>query len=195
MKRVATLVVVLAVNGCNRPPEEHYGFVAQLGRDTVSVERVTRTGNTLVSDEVDRFPRVRQRHTEITLSPNGGIQHLAMDIVTPSEPPAQRRRKVVADVTRDSVHLTKTDSSGTKKYAFATGGATAMAHLPQMYSLYDLYFAAALRRADSLKLATGDSVRFRQFYIDREFDRFPLPAAVTHSPPATHTAPSGSRRS
>jgi hypothetical protein len=97
-----------------------------------------------------------------------------MNIVTPSEPAAQRTRKVVADVTRDSVHLTKTDSSGTKKYAFATGGATAMAHLPQMYSLYDLYFAAALQRADSLKLAAGDSVRFRQFYIDREFDRFPL---------------------
>ena len=49
-----------------------------------------------------------------------------------------------------------------------------MAHLPQMYSLYDLYFAAALKRADSLKLGAGDSVRLRQFYIDREFDRFPL---------------------
>src|SRR3954466_246169 len=104
VQRVATLIAVLAVCGCSRTPEEHYGFVAQLGRDTVSVERVTRTGNTLVSDEVDRFPRVRQRHTEITLGPDGGIKHLAMAIVTPSEPTAQRTRKVVADVMGDSVH-------------------------------------------------------------------------------------------
>ncbi|MDB4892162.1 MAG: hypothetical protein JWL61_4017 [Gemmatimonadetes bacterium] len=173
MKRLVVLAVALATSSCSTPAEQ-YGFVAKLGRDTVSVEHVTRTGDRLVSDEVDRFPRVRQRHTEITLGPDGGIRHLAMDITTPSEPPAQRVRHVVADVSRDSVHITKTDSTGTKTSAFATGGTIAMAHLPQMYSLYDLYFAAALQRADSLKLAAGDSVRLRQFYIDREFDRFPL---------------------
>jgi hypothetical protein len=43
-----------------------------------------------------------------------------------------------------------------------------------MYSLIDLYFAGALRRADSLKLPPGDSVRVLQFYIDREFDNFGL---------------------
>jgi hypothetical protein len=173
MKRFAAFALILVACGDSRPAE-HYGFIARLGRDTVSVENVTRTGNTLVSDEVDRFPRVRQRHTQIVLGPDGGIQHLAMDIVTPSEPSAQRVRHVVADVTHDSVHITKTDSTGTRRIAFATGGTLTMAHLPQMYSLYDLYFGAALRRADSLKLAPGDSVRVRQFYIDREFDRFPL---------------------
>ncbi|MEO5815109.1 MAG: DUF2911 domain-containing protein [Gemmatimonadaceae bacterium] len=174
MKRLAAFAVALLACSCSRPAEEHYGFLARLGRDTVSVERVTRTGNSLVSDEVDRFPRVRQRHTEITLGPDGGIRHIAMDITTPSEPSAQRVRHVVADVSADSVHITKTDSTGTKKFAFATGGAITMAHVPQMYSLYDVYFEAALRRADSLKLAAGDSIRLRQFYIDREFDRFPL---------------------
>ena len=61
-------------------PTERYGFIARLGHDTISVESVTRTGNTLTSDEVDRFPRVRQRHTEIALGPDGGIRHLVMDI-------------------------------------------------------------------------------------------------------------------
>jgi hypothetical protein len=97
-----------------------------------------------------------------------------MDITTPSEPANERQRHIVAAVYGDSVHLSKQDSTGTKRYAFATGGAITQAHLPQMYSLIDLYFAAALKRADSLKLAPGDSVRVRQFYIDREFDRFPL---------------------
>jgi hypothetical protein len=49
-----------------------------------------------------------------------------------------------------------------------------MPHLPQMYGLTELYFSAALRRAR----APGDSVTLRQYYIDREFDRFPLHSGV-----------------
>src|SRR5438094_556628 len=176
MKGLALLALLfLAVEACgaNRATER-YGFIARLGVDTVSVESVTRNGNTLVSDEVDRFPRVRQRHSEIVLGPDGGIEHLVMDITTPSEPSSERVRHVVADVGGDSVHISKQDSTGTKRIAFRNGGTLTMAHLPQMYSLIDLYFAAALRRAEAKKLAAGDSVRLRQFYIDREFDGFPL---------------------
>jgi hypothetical protein len=173
MKRLVFLF--LAIEACTaNSATERYGYIARLGVDTISVESVTRSGNTLVSDEVDRFPRVRQRHTEIQLGPDGDIRHLTMDITTPSEPSNERHRHVVAAVYGDTVHLTKQDSTGTKIYAFGNGGALTMAHVPQMYSLIDLYFAAALRRADSTKLAAGDSVHVRQFYIDREFDRFPL---------------------
>ncbi|AHG92783.1 Protein of unknown function DUF2911 (plasmid) [Gemmatirosa kalamazoonensis] len=168
-------LVLLALPAC-RPaaPAEHYGFVARLGRDTVSVESVTRRGNEVTSDAVDRFPVVRRRHTEIELAPDGGIRHLVMDIHTPSEPTNERERHVVADVTRDSVRVTKTDGAGTVERAFATGGGTAMAHVPQMYSLYELYFDAALKRAAATHRAAGDTVQMRQFYVDREFDRFPL---------------------
>ena len=171
MKRFIVAGLALAACRPSEPPER-YGFVARLGRDTVSVESVTRRGNQVTSDEVDRFPRVRQRHTEIELAPDGGIRRLVMDIVTPSEPATQRHRRVTVDVTRDSVHVTKRDSTGTVRRDFATGGTIAMAHLPQMYSLYELYFGAALGR---LAASPGsDTVRLRQFYIDREFDRFPL---------------------
>ena len=173
MKRSALLVVV-AVSACASPPAERYGFIARLGVDTISVESVTRRGNKLVSDEVDRFPRVRQRHSEIELAPDGGIKHLVMDITTPSEPSDERVRHVVADVVGDSVHISKEDSTGTKHVDLRTARGFTMAHIPQMYSLIDLYFAGALRRADSLKLAPGDSVRVLQFYIDREFDAFKL---------------------
>lgn len=57
---------------------------------------------------------------------------------------------------------------------FDTGGGIAMAHLPQMYSLYELYFDAALRHGKATNVASGERVRMRQFYIDREFDNFPL---------------------
>jgi hypothetical protein len=168
------VIAALVLAACSPSgPAEHYGFVARLGNDTVSVERVTRRGNSVTSDEVDRFPRVRQRHTEIELAPSGGIRRLVMDIVTPSESASQRRRRVTVNVTEDSVHIVKRDSAGTVRRDFATGGGIAMAHLPQMYSLYELYFAAALGKM-AASPASGDTAHLRQFYIDREFDRFPL---------------------
>jgi len=171
--RLAAIVFALTACAPSTPPDR-YGFLALLGRDTVSLENVTRTGNTLVSDEVDRFPRVRRRHTRITLGDDGSIRHLEMDIRTPSEPPPQRERHVVADVTKDSVTISKRDSTGVRRLAFATGGVLTMAHLPQMYSLTDLYFGAALARAAATNLPAGEKISLHQFYIDREFDRFPL---------------------
>ena len=149
-----------------------------LGHDTISIENITRQGNTLTSDEVDRFPRVRIRHTEVNLNDDGSIRHLVMDIHTPSEPSGQRDRKVVAYVANNKVHLSKTDSTGTVNRDFPTGGGIVVAHVPQMYSLYELYFAAALKKSAASKLAAGSPVQLRQFYIDREFDRFPLGEAT-----------------
>ncbi|MFL5617979.1 MAG: hypothetical protein ACJ79A_06225, partial [Gemmatimonadaceae bacterium] len=146
MKRFVLLALLLA--GCSRSePEEHYGFVALLGRDTISVERVTRQGNKVTSDEVDRFPRVRQRHTEITLDDSGRITHLVMDIRTPSDSEKLRERHIVADVTKDTVNLTKRDGRSSTTWKFATNGGVPTAHVDQMYSLYELRFQEARRRA------------------------------------------------
>jgi hypothetical protein len=172
---IPLLLAALATFAC-RPaePEQRYGFIARLGRDTISVESIARHGNRVVVDGVDRFPRVRRRHTEIELGPGSTIRHLVMDIHTPSEPANQRERHVTADVTPDSVHILQTDDAGKLRHEFATNGAVAMAHVPQMYSLYELYFDAAFAHASALKRGAGDTVQLRQFYIDREFDRFPL---------------------
>ena len=138
----------------------------------------------MVSDEVDRFPRVRRRHTRVVLSPDGSIRHLEMDIRTPSEPPGQRLRHVVVDVDGKDVRIVKHDSSGVRNITLHTDGVRLVeAQLPQMYSLTDLYFSAALRRADSTRLAAGDSIPVNQFYIDREFDRFPLGSGIVRPLP------------
>jgi Protein of unknown function (DUF2911) len=170
--------VAVSMLSCNTTPAKRYGFLTMLGHDTVSIERISRQGNTLTSDEVDRFPRVQIRHTIVNLNDDGSIRHLVMDIHTPSEPPGQRDRKVVGDVANNKVHLSKTDSTGTVNRDFQTGGSIVVAHVPQMYSLYELYFAAALKHAAASKLAAGSAVEMRQFYIDREFDRFPLGHAL-----------------
>lgn len=168
-------LAVVAIFACrSAEPQQRYGFIARLGNDTGSVESISRSGNKVVIDGVDRFPRVRRRHTEIELGPGSTIRRLVMDIHTPSEPANQRERNVTVDVTADSVYIIKKDGSGTVRREFATNGAVAMAHVPQMYSLYELYFDAAFARAKALKRSVGDTIQLRQFYIDREFDRFPL---------------------
>ena len=182
MKRLVIGFLLLAACASDQPTER-YGFVARLGRDTVSVESVTRSRNKLVSDEVDRFPRVRQRHTEIDLDDDGSIERLVMDIHTPSEPEDQRERRVEVEVNNDSVRISKRDGTGTKRRSFATDGGIAMAHLPQMYSLYELYFAAALTHATASNVPAGEPVQMRQFYIDREFDHFPLHQGVVRALP------------
>ena len=172
MKRLA--IAVLFLSACrDTGPEERYGFIARLGRDTVSVEDVTRRGNKLVSDEVDRFPRVRRRHTEIELADDGSIRRLVMDIHTPSEPENQRDRRVEAEVRGTNVRVTKKDNFGTVTRTFQNDG-VAMAHLPQMYSLYELYIAAAMRKGAATNAGDGKWIGMRQFYIDREFDNVPL---------------------
>jgi hypothetical protein len=173
MKRLVVLALLLA--GCSRPgPEEHYGFVALLGRDTISVERVTRQGNTMTSDEVDRFPRVRQRHTVTTLGDSGRISRLVMDVRTPSDSEKLRERHIEAVVGKDTVQVTKRDAKSTTTWKFATNGGVPTAHVDQMYSLYELRFQEARRRGAAMHRAAGDTVMQRQFYIDREFDRFPM---------------------
>jgi hypothetical protein len=51
-----------------------------------------------------------------------------------------------------------------------------------MYSLYDLFFQAGLDRIAATH-PSGDTVRFKQFYIDREFDRFSLHGGTIHKLP------------
>ncbi|HEY7234086.1 MAG TPA: DUF2911 domain-containing protein [Gemmatimonadaceae bacterium] len=182
MKRSLLGLLALAACGPNQPGE-HYGFVTRLGNDTISVENVVRRGDTLTIDAVDRFPRVRQRHANITLGSDGGIRRLVMDITTPSEPANERQRHVVVDVTPDSVLMTKRDSAAYTRWAFAHGGVPVVAHVPQMYSLYELYFSAALARPAASAVPAGDTVPLRQFYIDREFDHFPLGHATVRRLP------------
>jgi hypothetical protein len=170
MKRVFVAGLAVLSACASNQPADHYGFIALLGRDTISLESVTRRGDKVIVDGVDRFPRVRQRHTEIDLAPDGTISHLKMHIVTPSEPADQRERDIDARVTKDSLIMEKRDAKRLR-WAFATDGKMTMPHVPQMYSLYELYFAAALRSAAA---ANANAATLRQFYIDREFDRFSL---------------------
>ena len=161
---------VLLLLACNAAtPPERYGFVAVLGNDTVSVERISRSPTQLVTDGVDRWPFVRRRHTEFDLAADGRIRHMVMDVRTPNgRTPKERGRRITADFSNRAVTISVRDSSGERDTAFATGGAITVPHVSMMYSVIELEIAAALRQAAAAGLQPGDSVLFRQFYPDRD---------------------------
>jgi hypothetical protein len=168
MRQSALLPLLLLACSSAQPPER-YGFVAVLGNDTVSVERIARSPGRLVSDGVDRWPFVRERHTEFDLNSDGTIRHMVMDVRTPNgRSPRERGRRVTADFSRDQVKISVRDSAGVRDTAFATGGAITVPHVSMMYSVIELEIAAALHQAAAAGLAPGDSVLFRQFYPDRD---------------------------
>jgi hypothetical protein len=163
------LLPLLLVAWSNAAPPERYGFVAMLGNDTVSVERIERSPARLVTDGVDRWPFVRRRHTEFDLNSDGTIRHMVMDVRTPNGPtPRERGRRVTADFSDEAVKISVRDSSGVRDTTFVTGGAITVPHVSMMYSVIELEIAAALRQAAKSGLAPGDSVLFRQFYPDRD---------------------------
>ena len=162
-----SLLLVLACYPA--PPPERYGFVALLGNDTVSVERISRSPTRLVTDGVDRWPFVRRRHTEFELAADGTIRRMVMDVRTPNgRSPRERERRITADFSTDAVTISIRDSRGVRDTSFATGGAITVPHVSMMYSVIELEIAAALLRAAATRLAAGDSVPFRQFYPDRD---------------------------
>jgi hypothetical protein len=166
MRRLLCLLLLACGSSA---PAEQYGFVALLGNDTVSVERIARSPTRLVAEGVDRWPFVRRRHTEFDLAPDGSIRRMVMDVRTPNgRSPRERGRRVTADFSKDAVTITVRDSGGVRDTSFATGGAITVPHVSMMYSVIELEIAAALRRAVADGLAPGDSVLFRQFYPDRD---------------------------
>ncbi|HEX6091220.1 MAG TPA: DUF2911 domain-containing protein [Gemmatimonadales bacterium] len=86
----ALLFVILTAASCRPEPEDSWGFVATLGNDTTSVERVTRNGDRIIGDAVGRSPLVVRRRWEATLAPDGSVRRWVMDTHVPNAPEGER---------------------------------------------------------------------------------------------------------
>jgi hypothetical protein len=132
--------------------QQSYGFVARLGRDTVAVERVSRSANHLAGDVVERNPAVVVRHYDAVLAPDGHVLRFVVDsrqgTPQPGHPAFQR---VSVDFLGDSVRATVGVGDGASVTTFQTNGALAMPWLTATYATTEQVLLAALRRR-------GDSI-------------------------------------
>lgn len=123
-------------------------FVTQLGRDTIGIERYTRTADRLEGDLALRSPSVRVIHYSAGLDANGRMQSLTTTIRRPSmapTAPALMDRTIALGV-RTTVEITRNGkrdtTSGVRTYE-GTGVPTLPSE-PPSYGLYEQMIAAYL---------------------------------------------------
>lgn len=144
-------LVLVTAAGCQRPAAETYGFVATLGNDTTSVERVTRTGDHVVSDAVGRSPVVVRRHWEATLAPDGSVRHWTMDTDVPNAVPGPVHRHHTADFTDRAVRLSRRVERETT-FAYARRYPVTVPWNAFVYGTYELLFDAAIAHPDRVRI-------------------------------------------
>ncbi|MEO5799170.1 MAG: hypothetical protein ABIZ70_14535, partial [Gemmatimonadales bacterium] len=134
--------------------QDSYGLVSRLGRDTVAVERITRTGNKVVGDLLERSPRVLQRHYEGTLAADGSIELITVDtkIINPDagRPFTQHVQAHFAGAEMHTNVQSGTDTT-VRNTTIPTPGALTMLWLLNGPGSYEMAFNAALKRS-------GDSI-------------------------------------
>jgi hypothetical protein len=120
------------------PPPDSGAFVITLGKDTIGVERYTRTADRLVDDMVmrDRAPGII-RHMVAELSADGRVTNLAFDVKSAGAPDAPAMH-TAARYTGDEVYIDLTrDGRTTASHVDTPHGV--LPFINYCYALYDQY--------------------------------------------------------
>lgn len=142
------LVAGLAAVGCG-PKTETWGFVATLGKDTTSVERLTRQGDRIVSDAVGRSPLVVRRHWEATLGPDGSLRRWSMDTHIANAPAGQTDLHHEVELRPGAIRLVRRTAQGTEDHTYADAHVRTVPWNAFVYGTFELLFQAARGLPDS----------------------------------------------
>jgi hypothetical protein len=147
----AALLILLGA--CGRT--ETYGFVATLGNDTTSVERITRTANHITGDAIGRSPTVTRRHWEAELGPDGAITSWRMDTEIPNARAENQSIHHTASFTGNVTAFTRTTSAGPRSWSFRKGYAETVPWNAFVYATWELLLDAARRQHDTTRARIG----------------------------------------
>ena len=149
----ARLALLLVLGACTQ--SETYGFVAVLGNDTTSVERVTRSGHRIVGDAIGRSPTVTRRHWQAELGPNGVITHWSMDTDIPNGPASGQHLHHTATFIDTVTAFTRTTAAGTRSFAYKKSYAETVPWNAFVYATWELLLDAARRQPDTTRARIG----------------------------------------
>jgi hypothetical protein len=104
-------------------PAQTGEFVVRLGRDTLAVERYTRTANRLEGEQVVRSPRTVHRLYTATFGPGGAIERFELITHNVDGGPGPLERRAIATFSGDSAVMTmpRGDSTTTLRVKTAPG--------------------------------------------------------------------------
>ena len=149
------LALALAIGACTKTDE--YGYVAQLGNDTTSIEYIKRSPRRVVGEGVEQSPRVIRKRWEAHLDSDGRIRRWSMDktFATPL-PGESEHASYLAEYAGDSVLITERTDSGTRRFVIQDAVAVTVPWEAYTYGLYDQMFAAAVAQS-------ADTVPIKQY--------------------------------
>lgn len=156
MKRRICAACVLSllgfIAGCDGEAGESYGFVATLGDDTTSVERVTRFGDRIVSDAVGRSPVVVRRRWEAFLAPDGSLRRWTMHTHIPNAPSGGSDIHHAAEFADDVVTVFRRTGQDSTRRSFRTKYAVTVPWNAFVYGTWELLLEAAHGRPDTTRI-------------------------------------------
>lgn len=112
--------------------QESAAFVVTLGRDTVAVERFTRTADRIEGTMVNRTPRTSVRTWTARLRPDGTISHLEVNVRVMND--SSVRQALTIDTSPDSAHWRLAHGGGVAEQGFSPG----MASFPWIFNSFSL---------------------------------------------------------
>jgi hypothetical protein len=159
-------LAVLATASCDRATPETWGYVATLGNDTTSVERLTREpvgvyvfglplarrGYRIVSEAVGRSPVVLRRRWEATLAPDGSLQRWSMDTHIPNAPPGYSDLHHEVELRDGAIRLVRHAGADTTDRTFAQTYVRTVPWNAFLYGTYELLLQAADGLPDSTQI-------------------------------------------
>ena len=165
-RRLSLLIAVLAIPVAL--PAQTGEFLVRLGRDTLAIERYTRTADRLEGEQIVRSPRTVHRLYTATFGPGGAIERFELVTHNVSGAPGPLERKATATFSGDTVVMTlpRGDSTATMRMKAAPG---ALPFIGQGWALVE----EVARRA---RAASGGSYNIAMVQIG---DTDPLEVTVT----------------
>ncbi len=146
------LLALLATVSCVPESSETWGFVAVLGTDTTSVERITRDGDRIVGDAVGRSPLVVRRRWEATLAPDGSLRRWSMDTHIANAPPGESDLHHELALSDDAIRIVRQTGTDTTDHTFANAYARTVPWNAFVYGTFELLFQAARGLPDSARI-------------------------------------------
>lgn len=180
MRLSAACLVTLSSPLAAQNPPPTSAFIQRLGRDTIAVERYSRTGTTYNVEQVVRSPRTSLRHTHLELTPAGDVVQIFLMRHRIDAPDGPLLGSTKLDVrTGDSATVEmKTGDSTRARTVVARAGM-----IPSLQQSFIAYELAAMRAratgADSMRVnllsAGGDTMPVIVRRIGTDSMTFTLP--------------------
>ena len=145
-----TLSLLATLAGCQSA--ETWGFVATLGSDTTSVERVTRQGNQVVGEAVGRSPVVVHRRWTATFAADGSLRRWTMDSHIPNAPPGETDLHHSLDFSGDTVRVVRQAGADSIDRNVIIGYQPTVPWNAFLYSTLEALLQAARDRPDSVRI-------------------------------------------